>query len=229
MSSMMKSFFEAPKASPKKQSATWTETDGPFAPFCPPADTVVAPITRAATVLTAAEYDARLAPMPDATPAGLLSLFVDQASADLVPRSAAGRHAMKLLQFHDSNKPTFYGTLAMQSSEVISGRRPHAKDTAQIDYDYESDDDWAELEPGEELLSEEEEEADGSSLPCLLSFFFVCLFSNLHPPPQSRTSPSITLVVASPHFRFLAFQTRMMGTTTTRGWYRTGTCRRRRA
>lgn len=68
----------------------------------------------------------------------------------------------KLLQFHTSYRPAYYGTWRQLRSE-ISGRHPLRK-AAEIDYDHDSDDDWgedAEILDAESIAgSDEDEEED---------------------------------------------------------------------
>ncbi|CAH1762888.1 10053_t:CDS:2, partial [Entrophospora sp. SA101] len=78
---------------------------------------------------------------------------------------------IKLLQFGENHRPSYYGTWT-KTSKKITGRRPFAKDPDYFDYDYDSEAEW-ELDDGEELknflvpdsyLSEDEgvEESDES-------------------------------------------------------------------
>ena len=63
----------------------------------------------------------------------------------------------KLLQFHDNQRPAYFGTWTKKTSK-ISGRKPFGKDIDLIgDYDYDSDDDWEEEEQGESLSDEEKD------------------------------------------------------------------------
>ena len=68
----------------------------------------------------------------------------------------------KLLQFHENERPAYWGTWSKKSN-VVGPRRPFAKDCHFLEYDYDSDDDWEEEEEGESLSDEEkdkEEEQD---------------------------------------------------------------------
>ncbi|KAL6048839.1 Chromatin assembly factor 1, subunit A [Balamuthia mandrillaris] len=70
---------------------------------------------------------------------------------------------MKLLQFHENNRPPYFGTWSKQPAQncLKHGRRPFAKDPSGVlDYDYDSDDDWAEEEPGELIGDEDDEQSD---------------------------------------------------------------------
>ena len=64
----------------------------------------------------------------------------------------------KLLQFHDNQRPAYWGTWGKASAKV-AGRRPFARDTDRFDYDYDSDDDWEEEEEGEDLGGDDEKDA----------------------------------------------------------------------
>ena len=64
----------------------------------------------------------------------------------------------KLLQFHGSPRPPYFGSYSLKSS-VVKGRRPFAKDEVVIEsYEYDSSLEWEEPEEGEDLTDEEEEE-----------------------------------------------------------------------
>ena len=75
------------------------------------------------------------------------------------------KHVKKLLQFHENNRPPFYGlhsTSKTKSSAVRHcrrGRRP-LFNLSWIDYDHDSDEDWEEEDPGESLSGAEDGEED---------------------------------------------------------------------
>jgi len=69
--------------------------------------------------------------------------------ADKVPRA-------KLLQFHENQRPAYWGTWTKKST-FVSGRRPFGKDEERFEYDYDSDDDWEEEEEGESLSDNEDD------------------------------------------------------------------------
>merc|ERR1712226_541364 len=60
----------------------------------------------------------------------------------------------KLLQFHENERPPYWGTWSKKSN-TIHARRPFARDSHYLDYEYDSDDDWEEEEQGESLSDEE--------------------------------------------------------------------------
>ncbi|XP_044757538.1 chromatin assembly factor 1 subunit A-like isoform X2 [Coccinella septempunctata] len=68
------------------------------------------------------------------------------------------RMKVKLLQFHENQRPAYYGTWRKKSKN-ITGRRPWGKEDI-FDYEVDSDDDWEEEEQGEnlEVMSDEEKE-----------------------------------------------------------------------
>ncbi|KAJ3150293.1 Chromatin assembly factor 1, subunit A [Geranomyces michiganensis] len=69
----------------------------------------------------------------------------------------------KLLQFHTDLRPAYWGGWN-KTSKVISGRRPFAQDSALLEYDYDSEAEWEEEEPGEVIGSdnEDDKEEDGA-------------------------------------------------------------------
>ena len=67
---------------------------------------------------------------------------------------------MKLLQFHENNRPAYYGTFSTRSRLFRGGRRPFTR-YPKFDYAIDSDDEWEEEEPGESL-SDDENDADES-------------------------------------------------------------------
>ncbi|RQM11484.1 hypothetical protein DD237_008189 [Peronospora effusa] len=67
---------------------------------------------------------------------------------------------MKLLQFHENNRPAYYGTFSTRSRIFRGGRRPFTR-YSKFDYAIDSDDEWEEEEPGESL-SDDENDADES-------------------------------------------------------------------
>ena len=65
----------------------------------------------------------------------------------------------KLLQFHENERPPYWGTWS-RKSDVIGPRRPFAKDCHFLEYDYDSDEDWEEEEEGESLSDEEKDKEE---------------------------------------------------------------------
>jgi len=69
--------------------------------------------------------------------------------ANKVPRA-------KLLQFHENQRPAYWGTWTKKST-IVSGRCPFGKDEERFEYDYDSDEDWEEEEEGESLSDNEDD------------------------------------------------------------------------
>jgi len=62
----------------------------------------------------------------------------------------------KLLQFHENQRPAYWGSWT-KKSRFVSGRRPFGRDEDIFEYDYDSDDDWEEEEEGESLSDNEDD------------------------------------------------------------------------
>ncbi|KAI9103183.1 chromatin assembly factor 1 subunit A-domain-containing protein [Phlyctochytrium arcticum] len=78
------------------------------------------------------------------------------------PRDGPPRVKWKLLQFCENLRPAYWGTWSKKCSK-ITGRRPLRMDTEVLDYEYDSEAEWEDEEPGEELCSDEGgEDEDGS-------------------------------------------------------------------
>ena len=69
----------------------------------------------------------------------------------------------KLLQFHENERPAYWGTWSKKST-VVGPRRPFAKDCHFLEYDYDSDDDWEEEEEGESLSDEEKDKEEDQDM-----------------------------------------------------------------
>ncbi|KAJ3414007.1 hypothetical protein HDV05_007214 [Chytridiales sp. JEL 0842] len=69
----------------------------------------------------------------------------------------------KLLHFHEDYRPAYYGTWTKLSS-TINGRKPFGKDAVHLNYEVDSEAEWEEDEPGEELKSDDEEDEEGENL-----------------------------------------------------------------
>ncbi|KAJ3174589.1 Chromatin assembly factor 1, subunit A [Geranomyces variabilis] len=79
-----------------------------------------------------------------------------------VPPKTALHDGWKLLQFHGDLRPAYWGGW-IKTSKLLSGRRPFAQDSAVLDYDYDSEAEWEEEEPGEVIGSDNEDEEDEGS------------------------------------------------------------------
>ncbi|KAH9272068.1 hypothetical protein BASA83_005656 [Batrachochytrium salamandrivorans] len=65
----------------------------------------------------------------------------------------------KLIGFAENIRPAYFGTWSKVSKHV-TGRRPFSTNEPSLDYDVDSEEEWEEDEPGEELKSEDEDEDD---------------------------------------------------------------------
>lgn len=63
----------------------------------------------------------------------------------------------KLFQFFEDNRPPYFGTFRKRSTHVRNGRKPFAK-LDNVDYEYDSADEWEDVEDGESLASKENED-----------------------------------------------------------------------
>ena len=63
---------------------------------------------------------------------------------------------MKIFLFHDNeNKPIFHGTYSKKSAAIKARRPCSSKDETLVDYDFDSDAEWVDEEPGESLSSDD--------------------------------------------------------------------------
>jgi len=59
-------------------------------------------------------------------------------------RTVLIRNKYKYLSFHEDNRPPYYGTWSKDLSKEVTGRKPFAKDTKYLDYDFDSEAEWEE-------------------------------------------------------------------------------------
>jgi hypothetical protein len=73
---------------------------------------------------------------------------------------------MKLLQFHEDVRPAYYGTWskAVNGRNIVSGRRPFAKDKEVLNYDYDSEAEWDHDVDGDDIHTLDPEEDDDERL-----------------------------------------------------------------
>ncbi|KAG2199311.1 hypothetical protein INT47_012945, partial [Mucor saturninus] len=69
---------------------------------------------------------------------------------------------MKLIQFHEDVRPAYYGTWskAYNGKNDINGRRPFAKDTKVLNYDYDSEAEWDHDVDGDDIHTLDPDEDD---------------------------------------------------------------------
>ncbi|KAI0721577.1 hypothetical protein C8T65DRAFT_799984 [Cerioporus squamosus] len=72
----------------------------------------------------------------------------------------------KALSFHEDARPGYFGTFTRNSRE-IGPRTPFAKDLVQVDYTYDSGEEWAEEDAGDadDVVEDAEDEGDGEDEP----------------------------------------------------------------
>lgn len=99
---------------------------------------------------------------------------------------------MKLIQFHEDVRPAYYGTWskAYNGRNCVNGRRPFAKDTHVLNYDYDSEAEWDHDVDGDDIhtLDPDEDDDDDMLFPettdeegddneiVNVSFFFLFFF-----------------------------------------------------
>lgn len=74
----------------------------------------------------------------------------------------------RLLQFDEDVRPPYFGTYTKLKSPRSSRRlmlNPFGRERTDTDYDYDSEAEWEEPEEGEDILGDEEDEADSNSDP----------------------------------------------------------------
>ncbi|KAJ3171437.1 Chromatin assembly factor 1, subunit A [Geranomyces variabilis] len=111
-----------------------------------------------------AKYNAFWKSLPEGFPETLFQGAPTKLNFDRepVPPKTPLHDGWKLLQFHGDLRPAYWGGW-IKTSKLLSGRRPFAQDPAVLDYDYDSEAEWEEEEPGEIIGSDnEDDEEDGS-------------------------------------------------------------------
>lgn len=73
---------------------------------------------------------------------------------------------VKVLSFHEDARPGYFGTFTRNSRE-IGPRAPFAKDPVQVDYTYDSGEEWAEEDAGDadDVVEDAEDEGEGEDEP----------------------------------------------------------------
>ena len=104
----------------------------------------------------------------------------------------------KLLQFHENYRPAFYGTWRRRSY-IIQPRRPFAMDYFQLNYEIDSDDEWEEEEPGENIS---QSDVSRVYIIFLLRDLIVVLIFNNIVTCQISQFVTISLKRHLPHFKF---------------------------
>ena len=73
------------------------------------------------------------------------------------PKTVKLWNRKKFLMFDEDERPPYRGTWSKKSVRV-TGRRPFDKDTEVLNYDYDSEGEWEEEEPGEDIEEDKEDE-----------------------------------------------------------------------
>jgi len=147
-SAAFKNFFVKLKTEEPK---TWGWSNDLFMPFQIKEGMIVAPVFLRDS-LSKDEYDSFLSTCLE-TSDYLSSIFKLKRK-----RIAKDPMRAKYFHFHDNYRPPYYGTWR-KVSKVITGRRPLALSTKELDYDADSDGEWEEeqAEAGEDISSDVEE------------------------------------------------------------------------
>jgi hypothetical protein len=82
-----------------------------------------------------------------------------QQLGDLYPQLNSRR--WRLFQFSENQRPAYWGPW-MRSSKVISKRNPFAHDKEELQYEMDSDEEWEDGQPAEDLEMSDGEEEDGA-------------------------------------------------------------------
>lgn len=89
-----------------------------------------------------------------------------------------GRVKMRLYQFSEDRRPPYYGSMSKRS-KLVTGRRPYTHEE-NVDYEYDSGEDWEEEEEGDDCASGDEDEPVRYSALSLLRLIQRCRGSFLH-------------------------------------------------
>jgi hypothetical protein len=101
---------------------------------------------------------------------------------------------VRTLSFWEDHRPAYVGTVSRKSG-VICGRRPLAKDTELLNYEYDSEEDWEEEVEGEDLNDTDEEEEDGANELEYDDFF--CRDDDFGSDAEGDVDPNVALRVAA--------------------------------
>jgi chromatin assembly factor 1 subunit A len=126
-------------------------------PYCP--DRVASPgnysFTDKTDVLPVRDLETKIAEAELSGDVGLVREL-------LAALSSRKSYPAKLLIFHEDARPGYLGTWTKKSS-VIGPRRPFARDALQMDYSYDSGEDWDEEPAGDDVAEDaDEEDVEGS-------------------------------------------------------------------
>jgi len=69
---------------------------------------------------------------------------------------------VRVFSFHEDMRPAYVGTYSKRST-FITGRKPFGQDHKQLNYDYDSEEEWEEQEEGEDIADSAGEEEEGGN------------------------------------------------------------------
>lgn len=69
---------------------------------------------------------------------------------------------IRVFSFHEDQRPAYVGSFSKHSS-FVTGRRPFGQDFKQLNYDYDSEEEWEEADEGEDIMDSEGEEEEGDN------------------------------------------------------------------
>ena len=131
------------------------------------ADGTVASSDAPATGQLLARWKSLKATLATAKPAGPHSpakaepaaAAMETAVVEIDVDAKVGRVKMRLYQFSEDRRPPYYGSMSKRS-KLVTGRRPYAHEE-NVDYEYDSGEDWEEEEEGDDCASGDEDEPVG--------------------------------------------------------------------
>ncbi|KAJ3304769.1 Chromatin assembly factor 1, subunit A [Kappamyces sp. JEL0829] len=136
-----------------------------FRPFSPKATAIVAPANKWLRPIDAMEFDDAINGQDNSQVLDYFGAFRKKNQPFVpgpvrCPKSMHGQvavHSWKFLKFAEDVRPPYYGTWT-KTSPKLSARHPFAQDSDLFDYEFDSEAEWEEEEPGEDLVSEPDEE-----------------------------------------------------------------------
>ncbi|KAL0579981.1 hypothetical protein V5O48_002065 [Marasmius crinis-equi] len=123
----------------------------------------------------------------------------DTSAVRSITQTLADRQILpaKVLIFHEDNRPGYFGTWT-RSSRVVGSRTPFAKDVVDIDYGYDSGEDWDEGEnagDADDVVDEDDDDQDSEDQESDMDDWLVDddEVEESAPPPPDLTLPDVPL------------------------------------
>jgi hypothetical protein len=69
---------------------------------------------------------------------------------------------VRVMSFYEDQRPAYVGTFSKRST-FVTGRRPLGQDHRQLNYDYDSEEEWEEADEGEDIADSDGEEEEGDN------------------------------------------------------------------